>query len=64
MILKKTLRQREIELQSLLATPEGRIDLQELESQYAKMQGVCRAQNTSLITFLLVHERQRGLIST
>ncbi|CAN5402476.1 hypothetical protein BH10PLA2_BH10PLA2_20150 [soil metagenome] len=64
MVLKKTLRQREMELQSHLATPEGRIELQKLESDYAKIQGACRVPNTSLITFILVHERQRGLIST
>ncbi|CAN5578862.1 hypothetical protein BH10PLA2_BH10PLA2_39920 [soil metagenome] len=64
MTLKKTLRQRELELQALHATEEGRIGLQKLESEYAKVQGACRVPNTSVITFILVHERQRGLIST
>jgi hypothetical protein len=63
MTMTKTLRQREKELQSLLATPAGREQLQELESRYGSASQRTRAARTSLITYLLVHERERGLIS-
>jgi hypothetical protein len=59
---KKTLQQRQQELQSLLATPAGREELQQLESHYHATSGVLRPVGTSVITFLLVHERELGLI--
>jgi hypothetical protein len=59
----KTLRQREKELQSLLATPAGRAELQELASRYYEAGGRLRPGNASLITYVLVYERERGLIS-
>jgi hypothetical protein len=59
---KKTLQQRQQELQSLLATPAGREELQQLESRYQAASGVLRPVGTSVITFLLVHEREIGLI--
>jgi hypothetical protein len=62
MLLKKTLQQRQQELQSLLATPAGRGELQELASHYLAVSGVLRPAGKSLITFLLVHEREMGLI--
>jgi hypothetical protein len=58
----KTLRQREKELQSLLATPAGREELQELESRCYASGGRPRPARTSVITYILVHERERGLI--
>jgi hypothetical protein len=58
----KTLRQREKELQSLLADAAGQQQLQELASQYHAVSGNPRPARTSLITYILVHERQRGLI--
>lgn len=62
MSTKKTLRQREKELQDLLATPAGREQLQILESQYHETSERLRPASTSVITYILVHERQRGLI--
>jgi hypothetical protein len=58
----KTLQQRQKELQALLATPEGRDQLQQLEARYAAAGGKTRPEKASLITYLLVHERGRGLI--
>jgi hypothetical protein len=59
---KKTLQQREKELQSLLATPAGRDELQQLESHYAAAGGRVRPGSGSIITYILVYERERGLI--
>lgn len=58
----KSLREREKELQCLLADPTGRKQLQELESRYLRDSGKMRPANTSAITFILVHEREQGLI--
>jgi hypothetical protein len=59
---KKTLAQREKELQMLLITPAGRKELQELDAKYHAATGRMRATKTSLITYILVHEREQGLI--
>jgi hypothetical protein len=58
----KTMRQREQELQALLATPAGRKQLEELESRYQEASGRPKAGRTSTITYLLVYEREQGLI--
>ncbi|HEV3262190.1 MAG TPA: hypothetical protein VG013_35385 [Gemmataceae bacterium] len=60
---KKTLQERETELRSLLATPAGREELQELASRYCATSGKLRPAHTSAITYIVVHERGRGLIS-
>ena len=60
---KPTLREREKELQELLPTPEGLIRIQDLAARYGKESGHMMIQGTSLITFILVYERDRGLIS-
>jgi hypothetical protein len=60
----KTLQQREAELRSLLATPTGRKELQDLESRYHEASGKVKPTKTSVITYILVHERERGLISS
>ena len=60
---KKTLSQREKELQSLLSTPTGREELQELDSRYHAASGKLRPAKSSVITYILVHERQQGLIT-
>ncbi len=62
MIVKHTLQEREKELRSLLATPAGREELQELASRYHAASGKLRPAGTSVITYILVHERQQGLI--
>ena len=61
---KKTLQQREKELQSLLAKPEGRKELQELESRYQAAGSTVRPEKASVITYILVHERKMGLIGS
>ena len=61
---KKTLQQREKELRSLIATPAGKKELQELESRYQLASGKPRPRRTSIITYILVHEREQGLISS
>jgi hypothetical protein len=62
MTSKKTLEEREKELRSLLATPAGREEIQELASQYSAKSGKLRPAGTSAITYIIVHERERGLI--
>jgi hypothetical protein len=62
MLPKKTLSQREKELQSLLATAAGRQELEELESRYQAAGGRLRPPSTSVITYILVYEREHGQI--
>ena len=61
-MLKKTLNQRQAELQPLLATREGREKLEALATRYYAASGHIRVEGTSLITYILVHERAVGLI--
>lgn len=63
MALKKSILQREKELQSLLATPAGRDELRNLSARYAAAGGRVRPEAASVVTYILVHERERGLIS-
>ena len=63
MAVNKTLAEREQELRSLLATPAGREALQDLASRYSEASGRLRPAGTSVITYILVHERERGLLS-
>ncbi len=62
MTVKHTLQERERELRTLFATPAGREELQELASRYHAASGKLRPAGTSVITYILVHERQQGLI--
>ena len=59
---KKALMQREKELQALLRTPAGQAQLRGLEARYAAARGRPRPARTSLITYLLVCEREQGLL--
>ena len=59
---KKTVMIREKELQSLLATPAGRSELHELAAQYHDASGRIRPPKSSVVTYILIHERERGLI--
>lgn len=59
---QKTLRERELELQALLTTPAGRDALQELGARYSAAGGRFRPVKASVITYILVYERERGLI--
>ena len=54
--------QREKELQALLATEAGRKELQDQASRYAAMCGKLRPAGKSAITYILVYEREQGLI--
>ena len=54
--------QRQKELQCLLATPTGRQELLEIECRYHAISGKVRPKNTSVITYILVHERVQGLL--
>jgi hypothetical protein len=58
----KTLDDRQKELQSLLSTPAGRTELEELADRYATASGRMRPPRTSVITYILVHERATGRI--
>jgi hypothetical protein len=60
---KKTLQEREKELQSLLGTPEGRNELENLVARYAAASGKMRPTRASVITYILVHEREHGLLN-
>jgi hypothetical protein len=60
---KKTLNVREAELRSLLTTPDGREKLRKLASRYYAASGRLMPASGSPITYILVHERERGLIS-
>ena len=62
MLPKKTRLQREMELQSLIATPEGRVELEALAARYQASGGKVRPPCTSVITDIIVHERSQGLI--
>jgi hypothetical protein len=59
---QKTLPQREKELQALLATQAGQEELHELAARYAAAGGRARPERTSVITYILVYERGRGVI--
>lgn len=59
----KTLAERELELQALMGTPEGREELQRLADRYGEEGGRPRATRASVITYIIVHERQKGLIT-
>ncbi|MFL5244067.1 MAG: hypothetical protein ACJ8FY_18340 [Gemmataceae bacterium] len=63
MDLKNTLGQREKELQALIKTPAGRAEIEELSSRYGAVSGRIRPERSSAITYILVHERQIGLIA-
>jgi len=58
----KTLEERQTELRALIATPEGRVELERLASRYQES-GRPRPARTSVITYILVHEREKKLIA-
>jgi hypothetical protein len=63
MLQNKTLQQREKELQALLTSQAGRKELHELASRYAAMSGKLHPAGKSVITYILVYEREQRLIS-
>jgi hypothetical protein len=58
----KTMPEREKELQRLMVTREGRSELEALADRYRAAGGRARPARTSVITYILVHERGQGLI--
>jgi hypothetical protein len=58
----KTRQEREKELQTLMRTPEGRAALEDLAGRYQSDGGRARPERTSVITYILVHEREKGLV--
>jgi hypothetical protein len=62
MALKKTLAQRQKELQALIITPSGRAEIEKLASRYFAASGKMRPERASAITYILVYEREHGLI--
>ena len=62
MTAKKTLQEREKELRSFLTTPAGRAELEVLEARYSAASGRWRPEGASLITYILVYERERGMV--
>ena len=59
----KTRHEREKELQALIRTREGQAALEELASRYQSDGGRARPEGTSIITYIIVHEREKGLIT-
>jgi len=58
----KTVQEREKELKLLLATDAGRAELEALASQYAASGGGAWPTGRSVITYIIVHERQTGRV--
>jgi hypothetical protein len=58
----KTIPEREAELRALLATESGRAELEQLAARYAAAGGSIRPTGRSVITYIIVHERQSGLV--
>ena len=63
MTTKKTLRTRENELRVLLASPAGQQELQQLDVSLSRSEWQAQTATASAITYILVHEREQGLIS-
>jgi hypothetical protein len=62
MTRSRSLHEREKELRALLATPAGREELEATVDRYTKENGKGLSPRASPITFILVHERVKGLI--
>ena len=58
-----TLSEREKELQALLTTTVGRTQLRDLKGKYEEEGGRLVPAGTSVITYILVHEREKGIIA-
>jgi hypothetical protein len=59
---QKTLHEREVELQAVIGKPSGRDELEAMAAKYQASGGKSRPPRTSVITYILVHERSKGLI--
>jgi hypothetical protein len=60
---KKTVRERERELRALMATAEGRAQVDDLAARYVAEGGGFRPGRSSVVTYIIVYERTRGLIA-
>jgi hypothetical protein len=60
--LPPTFQQRKEDLQTLATTPAGRKELQGLASRYQAASGRLRSASTPVLTYILLHEREQGLI--
>ena len=60
----KTRLEREKELQTLMRAAGGREQLEALASRYQAEGGSARPERTSVITYILVHEREMGLLGS
>ena len=49
-------------MRSLLATQVGREEIQALASRYFRVSGKLKPPGTSAITYIVVYEREQGLI--
>ncbi len=58
----KTLHQREKELTLLMGSVSGRAHLDDLATRYNAISGRLKPARTSVITYILVYEREQGLI--
>jgi hypothetical protein len=63
MTAKKTRLEREKELQALLGSPAGKAELEALADRYAAAGRRIRPGRTSLVTYILVCERERDMIA-
>lgn len=61
-VTTKTMREREKELQLQLQTPTGPAELEDLAGRYAEMALSPRRNGPSVITFILICEREQGKI--
>jgi hypothetical protein len=63
MTAKKTRRERERELQTMLGSLAGKAELEALADRYAASSQKIRPRRTSLVTYILVCERERDMIA-
>ena len=63
MTAKKTRLEREKELQTLLGSLAGKAELEALADRYADSSRRNRPAQTSLVTYILVCERERNMIA-
>ena len=63
MTAKKTRLEREKELQTLLGSLAGKAELEALADRYADSSQRIRPGRTSLVTYILVCERERDMIA-
>jgi hypothetical protein len=63
MTAKKSRLEREKELQTLLGSLTGKAELEALADRYAASSSRIRPARMSLVTYILVCERERGMLA-